>query len=736
MWLCALALWGIAYTTLAYVPNELYVEEEYGVKYTKLPLTILDATDQGWRWNGACLDGQGRLLASPWGSTFGLWYDNSGYVIGFRATTTAKQGDSKLWQQVETTDQYYVDLFFRDASSACSANRTQSSFLESRGIAGDRLHVPTLKTNLPLARKDAVRRNWVEGDGCFTDIGTHYYHPTLPAYSLATTYNNDGNLTSVMFGLSDKPDAPFEDFSKASKTKEYDERPYTLRVYMSPWQNSCVRVPLYWGDANADLTSFTLEGSQIIGPIFRGKVGNKTSYFLSGNAALRTFYSHPNISREECKGDPNLLSTVWGTTNSSKPPAGVCPYSLSTRLLNGIDFSSRQSAMYNALRDILSDDDIFSALRDKIDDGIQTILRDTIRPWPLSAHIGRVFLIPYIETLFGTSTESYPLILDDLSLHFDAINLPYMEVGNVTERRFEIAQAHNRLYNFLDKVLAAHEKGGKGGKSSNSVVDRYIAQPRLASTSRTDMLVDLYSILSGGEKVKRSLIHVFISVCKVRAVREKIIKELGPERIPETDTLEDMLDNHPYAAKVVEEALRYWNQIQVIRAVTTVPLIITEDAPNPSTYTIPAGAYVYGCLHASNHDNALYSSPEGFFPDRWNEKGRYTTSFSTFGYNDSGISYRTCPGDTLSRQLLQLTLVHMARDWVWDLRYRLETPNTATYPASYLSGPVVVDLFTGLDSGAVVGITVAVTLSIILVISFVACIFNDPDGADDTYATL
>ena len=75
----------------------------------------------------------------------------------------------------------------------------------------------------------------------------------------------------------------------------------------------------------------------------------------------------------------------------------------------------------------------------------------------------------------------------------------------------------------------------------------------------------------------------------------------------------DLINQMTYTNNVVRESLRYRPPVLMV------PYLVKERFPVSPNYTAPKGAMIIPTLYPALHDPEIYSNPDEFIPDRWNE---------------------------------------------------------------------------------------------------------------------
>jgi 3-hydroxyphenylacetate 6-hydroxylase len=156
------------------------------------------------------------------------------------------------------------------------------------------------------------------------------------------------------------------------------------------------------------------------------------------------------------------------------------------------------------------------------------------------------------------------------------------------------------------------------------------------------------TMLSGGLDTLTTLVAWSIALLAQRSdVQEKAISEIS-KHYSTSEPLCDAEDDHKceYIGALVKELLRYYTVLRLSLPRASVKDVMFEGK------LIPAGSVIFLNAWACNMDDAVWSDPEVFRPERWLEQ----PDAPLFTY---GLGYRMCAGSLLANREMYLIFMRM-----------------------------------------------------------------------------
>ncbi|KAL2064839.1 hypothetical protein VTL71DRAFT_3979 [Oculimacula yallundae] len=179
------------------------------------------------------------------------------------------------------------------------------------------------------------------------------------------------------------------------------------------------------------------------------------------------------------------------------------------------------------------------------------------------------------------------------------------------------------------------------------------------------------TMLSGGLDTVTTLLQWSIAFLAQRPdIQEKAWKEIS-EFYSDAQPLCDPLDDQKcsYIRALVRECLRYFTVLRLALPRASIKDVTYEGI------VIPKGTVYFINAFACNRDEAIWSDPEEFRPERWLE----IPDAPMFTY---GIGYRMCTGHLLANRELYLVFIRMLNSF--EIR---KFDNIDTHPVSGNSDP-------------------------------------------------
>jgi 3-hydroxyphenylacetate 6-hydroxylase len=156
------------------------------------------------------------------------------------------------------------------------------------------------------------------------------------------------------------------------------------------------------------------------------------------------------------------------------------------------------------------------------------------------------------------------------------------------------------------------------------------------------------TMLSGGLDTLTTLVAWSIALLAQRPdVQEKALSEIS-QHYSTSEPLCDPDDDHKceYIGALVKELLRFYTVLRLSLPRASVKDVVFEGK------TIPSGSVIFLNAWACNMDEAVWSDPETFRPERWLEQ----PDAPLFTY---GLGYRMCAGSLLANREMYLIFMRM-----------------------------------------------------------------------------
>ncbi|KAH6709533.1 cytochrome P450 [Leptodontidium sp. 2 PMI_412] len=179
------------------------------------------------------------------------------------------------------------------------------------------------------------------------------------------------------------------------------------------------------------------------------------------------------------------------------------------------------------------------------------------------------------------------------------------------------------------------------------------------------------TMLSGGLDTVTTLLQWSIALLAQRPdIQEKAWKEIS-EFYSDSEPLCDPLDDQkcPYIVALVRECLRYFTVLRLALPRASIKDVTYEGV------VIPKGTVYFINAFACNRDEAVWTDPDEFRPERFLE----IPDAPMFTY---GIGYRMCAGSLLANRELYLVFIRMLNSF--EIR---KFDNIDTHPVSGISDP-------------------------------------------------
>jgi 3-hydroxyphenylacetate 6-hydroxylase len=156
------------------------------------------------------------------------------------------------------------------------------------------------------------------------------------------------------------------------------------------------------------------------------------------------------------------------------------------------------------------------------------------------------------------------------------------------------------------------------------------------------------TMLSGGLDTLTTLVAWSIALLAQRPdVQDKALSEIS-QHYSTSEPLCDPDDDHKceYIGVLVKELLRFYTVLRLSLPRASVKDVVFEGK------TIPSGSVIFLNAWACNMDEAVWSDPETFRPERWLEQ----PDAPLFTY---GLGYRMCAGSLLANREMYLIFMRM-----------------------------------------------------------------------------
>uniref|UniRef100_A0A1D1XFE3 Thromboxane-A synthase n=1 Tax=Anthurium amnicola TaxID=1678845 RepID=A0A1D1XFE3_9ARAE len=232
----------------------------------------------------------------------------------------------------------------------------------------------------------------------------------------------------------------------------------------------------------------------------------------------------------------------------------------------------------------------------------------------------------------------------------------------------------------LTKVIAqvVRKRSGELGRGCTDFLSA-ILSTRESPAARDLFTCDYVSalafehLLAGTATTSFTLSSVVYLVSKHPEVERKLLQEIdgfGPRgRAP---TADDLHSKFPYLDQVVKEAMRFY---------TVSPLVARETSQQIEIagYTLPKGTWVWLALGVLAKDSGNFPRPDQFRPERFDPAGNEEKLRHPYAHIPFGIGPRMCIGHKFALQEIKLSLLHLYRNYVFELSPEMEDPPEIEY---------------------------------------------------------
>lgn len=271
---------------------------------------------------------------------------------------------------------------------------------------------------------------------------------------------------------------------------------------------------------------------------------------------------------------------------------------------------------------------------------------------------------PDALTLFRTSREIFRLTfeLDVQPSPWKIISTPtYRKMVRVLNESLSVAQ---RL---IEENCAEQERRLQAGEevSNNSIMERLIAiDPKMALIMGMDLL------FAGVDVTATFLAAILLCLSRNQDKQLKLREEL--KRImPTKDTLldEESMKDMPYLRAVIKETLRYYpNGIGTFRQ--------CQKDVTLSGFHIPQGTQILLGANALMKDEAYYTQPNEFLPERWlrDPETNKKTQVSPFTFLPFGFGPRMCIGKRIVDLEIETSVAKLIRNFHVEFNHDSSKP--------------------------------------------------------------
>ena len=397
---------------------------------------------------------------------------------------------------------------------------------------------------------------------------------------------------------------------------------------------------------------FSLEQFRRYGPVFSTTLAGRKVCFLAGAEALEIFYDETYVLRSP-PAPENLLATTWGHDGA----LGLPP----------IDGEAHRARKRNFLRTTTR------SQTDRYLGPLDQRLRSTFEEWrtretlSVEPEADRSILSALAEVFFGApfaAGRKGDRLVEAIAENFAVFNgglsidLPFTTYGRSKRQADEV------LYPYFRRALDAHRSTPERFDDALSV---YLAGDDAAGFTDGEILTDFHQFFIGGYGLSTRLPPLAYDLATHPRVTARLRAEIDDHRDAYDAPLTvASLGRFTYADQVVRETLRFW---------PSVPVVLGQAARDIAFggRVIPEGTTVFGCLYATCHDGRVYTDPGVFDPDRFSperDEGADNPEFAgfqaVFGGGDNSRTHK-CAGIQVALAVLKLTVLHLARNWSWEL---------------------------------------------------------------------
>ncbi|DBA94172.1 hypothetical protein WJX77_003365 [Trebouxia sp. C0004] len=204
--------------------------------------------------------------------------------------------------------------------------------------------------------------------------------------------------------------------------------------------------------------------------------------------------------------------------------------------------------------------------------------------------------------------------------------------------------------------------------SDNSIIPMLLkANTKATGTPLTDLQIGAQTsiiMLAGYETTSVALTYCIYLLSKHTQVQQKLLQEVDDFR---GQPSYEQLDHFPYAAAVLNEALRLFPPAPLFARVAH------QDA-QIGPYAVPKGTVVYAGLYTMHRDKRWWEHAEAFKPERWLGDETGGDKSGGLAYMPFGLGPRKCIGYKLAVEEAIIALVRLYQQFTFELSGNCQEP--------------------------------------------------------------
>lgn len=269
---------------------------------------------------------------------------------------------------------------------------------------------------------------------------------------------------------------------------------------------------------------------------------------------------------------------------------------------------------------------------------------------------------------FGVNTDCVPEgrkrfrgMIEELFHELDAASpqdfLPFLRWFGFKGLQNRLARLGKEMDQLFQELI--EERRRERGKEERTVLDVLLSLQETDTENHSDELIKgmILSLIAAGTHSTSGTMEWAMALLlnhpeALQKAREEIDKQVGQDRLVDhSDT-----QNLSYLNNIIKETLRLF---------PTVPLLLPHESSNECTvegFSIPSRTILFANAYAIHRDPEIWTEPTMFKPERF-EDGRFHSSKIYFPF---GLGRRSCPGEGLAMQVVDLALAALIQCFEWE----------------------------------------------------------------------
>lgn len=314
-------------------------------------------------------------------------------------------------------------------------------------------------------------------------------------------------------------------------------------------------------------------------------------------------------------------------------------------LANGAD-GRRRNALYSKTLSLSSVEkvNVFNKLSQYLVGRWQSCPKDEYIP--VMSHMYHFSIKAFLQSEFGMDEVPESLI-KTVKASFDVcwsdteklLVGDWLDSGSPQEKRFTQHKEN------LEKVIRSameHRKGSKNSDDRKILIDAVLDLDVPDSTKLSDLLT---FFIFGFHKTALVLTWSIYFLAAHEEIQDKVRSEISKSFHMGDEITSSLLSNLKYLQLVIQEAIRMGVIIPYSAWIQDFDTVL-------GGHKIPAGTPVVHAMGVMMTDESIFSSPDSFDPERFNEENKKLLPLT---FEPFGTGKRRCPGSSLA--LVQCTLL-------------------------------------------------------------------------------